>query len=146
MCLARLTQSIHNSFIWLGIIQQKNSCFELEKKGLFPDQTQIKEFIVSQKLPWIRRGKYCMYGIYIKMFHMFKLRISFSSWEIHATVSCFTINLTVMLALFPNSKWLLLLKSLNLICWKCLIPKGIRLIFLPVEIHQSFLQVNNINF
>ena len=51
VCLARLTQSIHNSSIWLGIIQQKNSCFELEEKGLFPYQTRIKELIVSQKLP-----------------------------------------------------------------------------------------------
>ena len=77
----------------------------------------MKEWIISQKLLWIRRDKYCVQVIYAEMFHIWKDFLALTR-NPQVAASYFTKSLTVMLAPFPLFKIAAFLKSLNLICWK----------------------------
>ena len=55
---------------------------------------------------YTRRGKHCTHVVYTEMFHISK-DLFFLKANLQVLFPCFITGLTIMLAIFPTSKWLL---------------------------------------
>ena len=52
--------------------RSKKQSFWIRRKVVISWPTLAKEFIISQKLFWIRKGKYCTHVVYTKILHISK--------------------------------------------------------------------------